>query len=121
MINYHIKQIEIESVNGDVKEYDILIGRNAKGNEEVIKIGKELCKDNIWFHFGNSVSSSHIILCSNGDTISKRYITQVGAMLFEYKSKVPAGTPVIYSEVKNVSLTNVLGTIIPRDLRTIKF
>ena len=120
-MNFIKKTIEIEGINGDVKEYDILIGRNAKGNEEVIKIGKELCKNNIWFHFGNSVSSSHIMLCSNGDIISKKYITQVAGMLFEYKSKVPAGTPVIYTEVKNVALTNVLGTVIPRDLRTIKF
>jgi predicted ribosome quality control (RQC) complex YloA/Tae2 family protein len=121
MLNYHIKQIEIEGINGDIKEYEILIGKSASGNEEIIKMGKKIHKDNIWFHFGNGVSGPHIMLCSNGDIIPKRYLIQVAAMLFEYKSKVPVDTSVIYTEVKNVNLTNVLGTVIPKDLRTIRF
>ena len=74
--NYKKEFIEIDN-----KEYTILIGKNAKGNEEIIKLSHP---ESLWFHFAN-ISSSHIILQSNGDTIPKRYINQVASMLFDYK------------------------------------
>lgn len=89
--------------------YNIFIGKNAKGNEEIIK----LCDPNsIWFHFDN-ISSCHIILESKGNKVPKDHIKKVGLMLYQYKKTVPKGTRIIYTYVKNIKLTDELGTVIP--------
>ena len=113
-MNYIIKTIFIEENN---KEYDILIGRNARGNEEIIKISYP---ESLWMHLNNN-PSAHIILQSNGDVIPKRYINKVAAKLFEYKKSAPRNSNVIYTQVKNVKLTNTLGTVIPKHTKLIKF
>lgn len=112
--NYTIKNIFIEENN---KEYLILIGKNAKGNETIIKMSHQ---DSIWFHFDN-ISSSHIILQNHGDIIPKRYLNQVAKMLFEYKKNTPKNLNVIYTTVKNVKLTNILGSVIPKNTKIITF
>jgi predicted ribosome quality control (RQC) complex YloA/Tae2 family protein len=115
-MNY-IKRLILIEENTNTKEYSILIGKNAKGNEEIIKMSHP---ESLWFHF-NNVSSSHIILQNEGNIIPKRYINQVAGMLFEYKKNVPKNSNVIYTQVKNVKLTNVLGTVIPSNTKLIKF
>ncbi len=104
MSNYRKDTI---TINNNV--YEIFIGKNAKGNEEIIK----LCDPNsIWFHF-DDISSSHIILESKGDKVQKEYLKKVGLMLYQYKKSVPKGTRIIYTSVKNIKLTDELGTVIP--------
>lgn len=112
--NYIIKNIFIEENN---KEYLILIGKNAKGNETIIKMSHQ---DSIWFHF-DKISSAHIILQNYGDIIPKRYLNQVAKMLFEYKKNTPKNSNVIYTTVKNVKLTNILGSVIPKNTKIITF
>jgi predicted ribosome quality control (RQC) complex YloA/Tae2 family protein len=101
----------------DDKDYTILIGQNAKENDEIIKMSNQ---NDIWFHFEN-VSGPHIILNSNGDDIPKRYLNQVAAKLFEYKTKVPRNQNVIYTKIKNVRLTDVPGKVITKSTFVIKF
>lgn len=110
--NYITTKIDIEGLF-----YPVLIGKNAKGNEEIIKMSNQ---EDTWFHLEN-LSSPHIILKNEGDIIPKRYINQVASMLFEYKKNAPRNSNVIYTQVKNVKLTNVLGTVIPRNTKLIKF
>ena len=112
--NYTIKTIFIEENN---KEYLILIGKNAKGNETIIKMSHQ---DSIWFHLDNN-PSAHIILQNEGDIIPKRYINQIAAMLFQCKKNAPKNSNVIYTKVKNVKLTNILGSVIPKNTRIITF
>lgn len=112
MLNYITEILLI-----DDKEYLIYIGKNAHGNEEIIK---KCHPESLWFHFDN-ISSAHIILESNGDDIPKRYINQVASKLFEHKRSAPRNSKVIYTQVKNVKLTNTLGTVIPKNTKTIKF
>ena len=100
--NYIIKNIEIED-----KEYTILIGKNSKGNEEIIKLSNQ---NDMWFHIDN-ISSPHIILQNNGDIISKRYLNFIATMFQEYKNNLPKRYNIIYTEVKNVKLTSKLGTV----------
>lgn len=111
-MNYIVKSIFIEEHN---KEYSILIGKNAAGNEEIIKISHQ---ESVWMHLNNT-PSAHIILQNEGDIIPKRYINQVASMLFERKKNAPRNSNVIYTQVKNVKLTNVLGTVIPRNTKII--
>jgi predicted ribosome quality control (RQC) complex YloA/Tae2 family protein len=109
---YKIEYIEI----GD-KTYDIYIGRSAKGNERIIKMSHP---ESLWFHL-NNISSMHIVLESSGDDIPKRYINEVASKLFQYKNNLPKNVNVIYTKVKNVKLTNTLGTVIPTNTKLIKF
>lgn len=113
-MNYIVKSIFIQENN---KEYSILIGKNAKGNEDIIKISHQ---ESLWMHLNNT-PSAHIILVNEGDMIPKRYINQVASMLFEYTKNIPKNSNVIYTKVKNVKLTNVLGTVIPKNTNIIKF
>ena len=106
-----------ETLEIDDKEYTILIGKNAKGNEQIIKMSHQ---ESLWMHL-NNIPSAHIILQSNGDIIPKRYINEVAAKLFEYKKSAPRNTNVIYTQVKNVKLTNTLGAVIPKHTKLIKF
>lgn len=110
-IEYKTEYIEI-----DDKIFPIFIGRNAKGNEQIIKISHP---ESLWFHI-NNISSAHIILESRGEDIPKRYINQVALKLFEYKKNLPKNSNVIYTKVKNVKLTNTLGTVIPSNTKLIK-
>lgn len=110
--NYITTEIDIEGLF-----YQVLIGKNAKGNEEIIKMSHQ---EDTWYHL-ESISSPHIILKNEGDIIPKRYINQVAGMLFEHKKNAPRNSNVIYTQVKNVKLTNVLGTVIPRNTKIIKF
>jgi predicted ribosome quality control (RQC) complex YloA/Tae2 family protein len=103
MVNY---KKEIFIINN--KEYDIFIGKNAQGNEEIIK----LCdKYSIWFHF-DDISSSHIILDSKGDKISKEYLKKVGILLYKYTKNIPRYTKIVYTTLNNVNLTDDIGTVI---------
>lgn len=111
-MNYIISEIDIEGLI-----YPILIGKNAAGNEEIIKMSNQ---NDTWMHLNNT-PSAHIILQNEGDIIPKRYLNQVARMLFEYKKNAPKNSNVIYTQVKDVKLTNVLGTVIPRNTKIIKF
>ena len=98
-------------------QYKILIGRNAKGNDIIIKMSHP---QDLWFHLDN-ISSPHIILQSHGDSIPKKYINQVAGMLFEYKKNAPNNCNVIYTQIENVKLSNVHGTVTTKKLKILKF
>jgi predicted ribosome quality control (RQC) complex YloA/Tae2 family protein len=101
-MNYISKTIEIQD-----KEYIILIGKNAQGNEDIIKLSNQ---NDIWFHIDN-ISGPHIILQNNGNMIPKRYLNCIATMFQEYKNNLPNKYIIIYTEIKNVKLTSKLGTV----------
>jgi predicted ribosome quality control (RQC) complex YloA/Tae2 family protein len=111
-MDFKTEYIEIED-----KLYNIYIGRNAKSNEQIIKMSHP---ESLWFHI-NNISSAHIIFETKGDDIPKRYINQVALKLFNYKNNLPKNCNVIYTKVKNVKLTNVLGTVVPSNTKLLKF
>lgn len=98
----------------DGKEYEIFIGKNALGNDEIIKICMKNNKDSIWFHFDN-ISSPHIILDNKGDKIVKSSLKKVGLLLYNHKKNVPTNTKIIYTKVKNLQLTKDIGAVIPKN------
>jgi predicted ribosome quality control (RQC) complex YloA/Tae2 family protein len=108
MVNYIIQNININN-----KDYNIYIGKNSFGNEEIIKLSNS---DSLWFHFEN-ISSAHIILENKGDKIPKQYIRKIGKMLYLYKKNIPKYTKIIYTQIKNIKLTNIIGTVIPANIK----
>lgn len=111
----------MKSINVEVDElgktYTLLIGNNKFENEEIIKASSP---NDLWFHLDN-VSSPFIILQTGGDKIPKRYLNYVGTLFRNYKNGLPSRYTVIYTEIGNVKLTNVMGTVIPTKLKYIKY
>jgi predicted ribosome quality control (RQC) complex YloA/Tae2 family protein len=117
MDTHNTKIMKRETVIINDKEYTILIGQNANENDQIIKMSNQ---NDIWFHFEN-ISGPHIVLCSDGDTIPKRYLNEVACKLFLYKQKAPKNQNVIYTQIKNVKLTDIPGLVKTKNLNVIKF
>jgi predicted ribosome quality control (RQC) complex YloA/Tae2 family protein len=110
-MSYITKQFIIED-----KEYLLFIGKNALGNNNIIKLSNQ---NDTWFHIDN-ISGPHIILNNNGDIIPKRFLNHIASMFKEYKTNLPNKYVVIYTEVKNVKLTSTLGQVTVSKTKKIK-
>lgn len=99
--------MKIETIDIDDKKYEIIIGQNQLENDNIIKNANQ---NDIWFHLDN-LSGPHIILKSNGDIISKRYLNYIGTLFTTYKNKLPNNYTVIYTDIKNVKLTSQPGRV----------
>ncbi len=99
------------------KEYTIHIGQSAQENENIIRSANP---NDLWFHL-DGMSGPHIIIHTQGDSIPKRHFTILGTLFRTYKRGLSSRFTVIYTEVRNVKLTNVLGSVLTRNVKTIKF
>ena len=108
--------MKTESILINEKEYQILIGRNKYENEKIIKLSNS---NDIWFHL-NDYSSCHIILQSGEDNIPKQYLLEIAKMFSLYKKGLPKNYKVIYTNIKNIILTDEIGTVIPKNSKIIK-
>jgi predicted ribosome quality control (RQC) complex YloA/Tae2 family protein len=95
------------------REYIINIGRNALGNEFIIKSGN---KCDLWFHLENE-SSPHLVL-ENNDSITKEVIRRVGMEIYKYKK---SKDNIIYTEISNVKCTNIPGSVITKQTKVLKY
>lgn len=113
MPNYRIETIEIEG-----SEYSLYIGKNVKGNDEILR----LCdpETSIWFHF-EDISSPHIILELKDEKLSQQFVEQkkfkpyllmISRFLYNHKKNVPKNTKIIYSRLKYITLTKEMGTVL---------
>jgi len=98
------------------KEYQILIGRNKLENEQIIKSSYS---NDIWFHL-NDYPSCHIVLKSGDDNIPKKYLTHIAKMFSLYKKGLPKNYKVIYTNIKNIKLTDEIGAVFPQNSKIIK-
>lgn len=98
------------------KEYTVSIGKNQKDNDLIIKNAHP---NDLWFHLQN-ISSPHIVLHTQGDSIPKRYISQIIHLFPLHKSGLGSRFNVIYTEIKNIKLTNTPGTVIPSRIKIIQ-
>lgn len=105
-------------VDENDKEYIIQIGGNKNENNELIKAASQ---NDLWFHLGGDISSPHIILKSEGDKIPKRYINYIGTLFPLYKNNMTKRYSVIYTEIKNVKLTDKKGTVITSKTQKINY
>ena len=101
MINFTIYVPENE------KEYTLLIGKTQKENDLIVKSSNQ---NDTWFHL-DKLSGPHLVLQNNGDNIPKRYINYIGTLFKEHKSNLPNRYTVIYTQIKNVKLTDTLGMV----------
>lgn len=90
-------------------KYTVLIGRNAKENTLLVKNSDPW---DIWFHL-DDISSPHIVLKTDrdNDEVSKDVLIQVGRLFEYYKKALPRRYRVIYTQVRNVTPTRVLGEV----------
>jgi predicted ribosome quality control (RQC) complex YloA/Tae2 family protein len=97
------------------------VGKNAKDNFDVIDMGSD---DDIWFH-ANNISSSHVVAIIPDDIDKKelKSIVKIGAQLCKQNtSKLVSlkNVEIIYTKLKHVSKTSVLGCVQTTNTKTIK-
>jgi predicted ribosome quality control (RQC) complex YloA/Tae2 family protein len=109
-------KIENIFITENDKEYQILIGRNKFENEQIIKSSDS---NDIWFHL-NDYSSCHIVLKSGDDNIPIKYLTRIARMFSLYNKRLPKNYKVIYTNIKNIKLTDKIGTVVPQNSKIIK-
>ena len=111
-----MKNLNIHVTEYD-KEYTLVIGQTQKENDIIIKS----CNQNdLWFHL-DKLSGPHFVLKNNGDKIPKKYINYIGTLFREYKSNLPNRYTVIYTEIKNIKLTDTLGMVNVSKTKKISF
>ena len=103
-------------VNENNKEYEVLIGKNKFENQELIKTSYS---NDIWFHL-NNYPSCHIVLKSGDDKIPKKYLINIARKFQNHKKDLPKKYEVIYTNIKNIKLTDIIGTVIPQNSKIIK-
>jgi predicted ribosome quality control (RQC) complex YloA/Tae2 family protein len=95
------------------REYTINIGRNALGNEFIIKNGNE---NDLWFHLENE-SSPHLVLERN-EYITTEVIRKVGIEIYKYKK---SKDNIIYTKITNVKCTKIPGSVITKQTKVLKY
>ena len=104
--------------------YRIKIGRNEQENWDLISSSNE---NDLWFHLGGNMSSPHVVLeiipqieiCD--DILAKKYkknkihpaiIFKCSILCKEYsKFKCEKNIPVIYTEIKNITKADKVGSV----------
>ena len=102
------------------REITFYVGKNQNDNFEVIDKGKS---EDLWFH-AKDVSSCHVV-CDLPNDIDKkdlRYIITVGALLCKSntnKLKSLKNVNIVYTQIKNVTKTDVDGCVLTQNVKTI--
>ena len=103
----------VKYIQGLNLEVEFLIGQNKEDNFKIIDSSEP---EDIWFHASN-ISSCHIIAkmpLGKFDKKQLRYILKQGALLCkQYTNKVAKEkfVEIIYTNVKNVKKTEIIGTV----------
>ena len=106
-------------LDNETVEARLVIGQSAVENSSIIKQAQKSINDHNttwWFHL-ESVPSAHIIVYNVTDP--KPYCNKIKEYLLLYTRKAPKSQHMIYTQVKNVKLTDTPGLVITR--KTKKF
>ena len=99
--------------------YEIIIGKNKQDNWTIID---EAASNDIWFHVANG-PSCHIILKAKGDTlkkIPKQVITRCACLCkANSTSKSVNKCEIIYTQIQNITKTNIVGQVTTENTKTI--
>ena len=102
--------------NGDT--YEIHCGRNAKGNDELLTSSSA---HDVWFHV-EGMSSAHVILVNKRNETLRKIPKQVikrAACICKSSIKASGKVTIIYTQCKNVEKTDVIGMVIPHNVKSI--
>lgn len=105
------------------REFTYLIGKNAEDNFGIIDASNP---EDIWFHI-SGYSSCHVVLKipTNGENLCKktlRTIIKKGALLCKIntnKLKNEKNVEVIYTPIKNVVKTEIKGSVITKNTKSL--
>lgn len=108
----------IEALKTDVEYW---IGESAQDNFNIID---EANVTDLWFHLGEGESSCHVIARIPPDMPNKKAIRQIvtqGALLCKENSrrKSAKNVAVIYTKVENIEKTQVVGSVLTRNVKTV--
>jgi predicted ribosome quality control (RQC) complex YloA/Tae2 family protein len=106
-----------EIFNFKSREYVFIIGRNKEDNFRIID---ESIETYIWFHVENE-SSCHVIL-KNTNKLHDIPIQVIkrGAYLCKINSNAKSGkTTIMYSQIKNVKKTDIMGQVLVSSYKTV--
>jgi predicted ribosome quality control (RQC) complex YloA/Tae2 family protein len=91
--------------------YEIIIGKNKQDNWTIID---EAVSNDIWFHVANG-PSSHVILKTKEETlkkIPKQVITRCACLCKAHSSSKSVNKcEIIYTQLYNVTKTNIVGQV----------
>ena len=112
-----IEKIFIQPLKREIICY---IGKSKEDNFAVIDAGSN---DDLWFHAANE-SSCHIVceLPKDLDKNDIKYIIKVGALLCKNntnKLKLKQNVEFIYTQIKNVTKTNIEGCVQTKNTKSI--
>lgn len=103
---------EVKYIQGLNQEITFHVGKSAAGNFDIIDNANE---NDLWFHINNE-SSAHVIadVPDSVDRKNLKYIAKHGAIMCKQNSRFKKSkTPVdiIYTKIKNVEKTKILGKV----------
>ena len=78
--------------------YDVYIGKNKKGNIELLKKARA---NDIWMHLKN-IPSAHVIVATNKQNIPQEVLRQAGRLCAQFSVKHPGKYLVDYTQRRNV-------------------
>jgi predicted ribosome quality control (RQC) complex YloA/Tae2 family protein len=114
-------KIEKILIQGLDREITFIIGKNKIDNFAVIDMGSE---NDLWFH-AKDITSCHVVCLLSDTDIDKkdlRYIIKTGALLCKNntnKLKSMKNVEIIYTQIKNITKTNVEGCVLTQNSKSI--
>jgi predicted ribosome quality control (RQC) complex YloA/Tae2 family protein len=114
-------KIEKVLIQGLDREITFIIGKNKSENFAVIDMASE---NDLWFH-ANDISSCHVVCLLSDTYIDKkdlRYIIKTGALLCKNntnKLKSMKNVEIIYTQIKNITKTDVEGCVLTQNAKSI--
>jgi predicted ribosome quality control (RQC) complex YloA/Tae2 family protein len=110
--------METHTMEYNADTYTILCGRSAKGNDQLLD---ECAPHDIWFHVDGQ-SSAHVILVNEKkekmNKIPKKVIKRC-ACICKASTKQTGKCVIIYTLRQDVTKTDVLGCVIPANIKSI--
>ena len=98
--------------------YIIKIGKNKEENWKIIQESED---NDFWFHL-NDYPSCHVIITSNGNKKLDNKVLKRGAVLCKQYSKYSnfKNLEIIYTKIKNIKLSDEVGSVITKNTKIIK-
>jgi predicted ribosome quality control (RQC) complex YloA/Tae2 family protein len=109
--------IFIPSIN---KEISFSVGKNANNNFDIITNANE---DDLWFHVDGE-PSSHVIAHIADENLNKKQLHKIvmqAAVLCKSKSKAKSSknVPILYTFIRNLVKTDVIGSVITSNTKSV--